>query len=104
MTWDAQVPEVVHGAAVVALAGELDLGAVDAICARAATALDQPGTRTLSFDISAVTFIDSSAIGAFIDVRTLAQARGASMELINVPSRIGRIIEITGLTEYLGVR
>jgi anti-sigma B factor antagonist len=89
-------------AVVVSLAGELDIGTVESICARGATALDQPGARTLIFDLAAVTYIDSTAIGALVDVRRAAAARHVPMRLAHVSSSVQRVLEISGLAEYLG--
>lgn len=96
---EAPAPGVV---VVVALAGDLDMDAVDDVCARTATALNKPGVISLVLDMAEVTFVDSSGIGCLVDIRQLASTRGAELQLENVPSRIRRLLEITGVDGYLG--
>lgn len=85
------------GTVVLPLAGELDIAVAEALRAQAAAALERPETRTLIFDMTAVTFIDASAITAFIAIRDWVP-----VEMTNVSVRILRVLTLAGVAEYFG--
>ena len=92
MDQETILPPAADGAAVIPLAGELDLAAVETLHAQAAAALDQPATRTLIFDMTAVTFIDAAGINALVDIRNRAASHGAGVQVVNVSLRILRVL------------
>ena len=88
--------------AVVAVRGELDIatapvltGEVDRVLGRAI-----PG---ITVDLGSVTFLDSSGVAALLDVRRTADERGIVLGLENVTRQCRRTIDVTGLTEILGL-
>lgn len=85
--------------AVVPLTGELDIAVADEVRRRGLAALEQPGIRTLVLDLTDVTFVDSSAIGALVEIRNAANPAGVAVTLRNVSSSIRRTVEIMGLTD-----
>ena len=84
---------------VVPLAGELDIAVADDVREQGLAALQQPGVRVLVLDLTEVTFLDSSAIGALVEIRNAAHPAGVPVTLRNVSSSIQRTVEIMGLTD-----
>lgn len=84
---------------VVSLAGELDIAVAAEVRQRGLAALEQAGIGTLVLDLTEVTFLDSSAIGALVEIRNAAHPAGVPVTLRNVTSSIRRTIEIMGLTD-----
>ena len=83
--------------ALLRIAGEIDTSTVDMISDAAQKAV-QAGADTLILDMSAVTFMDSSGIGAIIALQANAMVR------MRKPSQIvERLIATTGLTEVFEV-
>jgi anti-sigma B factor antagonist len=79
--------------AVVRVAGEIDCATSDRVTQASDEAVRDGATR-LIFDMSAVTFMDSSGIAALIATRSLADVT------LRKPSpAVARLIETTGLTD-----
>ena len=87
-----------NGEALLIMAGELDLGHVDTLWRAAREALDGPADR-LVIDASAVTFIDSSILGALIRVSRAAEERGKAFALRKPAPLVLRLLRITGLDD-----
>ena len=85
------------------LSGELDLDAAPDIVEAGLAALDDSDTQTLLVNCDAVTFIDSSAIGALVRLNTTADDQGKHLALTNVPARVHQVLTITGLTEVFDI-
>ncbi len=82
------------------LSGEIDIASTDELRAAGARAIESlgPGAR-LGIDMSEVTFIDSSGLGALVSIRNAAEAAGRTVWLrINSPA-IVRLFELTGLRD-----
>jgi anti-sigma B factor antagonist len=54
-------------------------------------------------DLSAVTFMDSTAIGVLINALRALGSRGGGLVLVCPTERIMRPFQITGLSEYLPI-
>ena len=61
----------------------------------------EAGRRVLRIDTRSVTFIDSSAVGAIVNVHARCQHEHGSLILTGVHSRTARLFEITGLDRVL---
>lgn len=57
------------------------------------------GGRNLDLDMFAVDFIDSTGIGALVDLHNVAKANGTEMRIPRRSSRVDRILEVTGLSD-----
>jgi anti-sigma B factor antagonist len=79
------------------LSGEVDLAGAPDITELGTISLNESGMSTLIVDLTAVTFIDSTAIGAFVHLRNLADEGGKKFVLANAPDRVLRVIQIAGL-------
>lgn len=94
---DAQDPGVLK------LSGELDIAVVDTFLQQAQAALAEAG-RVLVIDVEDVSFIDSTGLGALVRLREHAHASGKDVTLTHIPRQMGRILQLTGLTELFDDR
>jgi anti-sigma B factor antagonist len=90
------------GAAVVRVVGEVDLSTIDELKTAVRSCLAD--STAIVLDLSELDFIDSSGLGAFVQLAKEAAAQGASFALTNVGSRTYRLLEITGLAAVFDVR
>jgi anti-anti-sigma factor len=81
---------------IVKLGGELDVSNVD-LAQKAIAGLLESKPKRLIFDLSGITFMDSSGLGLLL----LAQRETESVEIRDASAIAQRVIEATGLTEYL---
>ena len=96
-----------NGVAIVQVPGELDLSNQDHLrdCCRAAIdAVSTNGTGTrVVVDLSGTKYLDSSALGVFVQVAKQLSAAGGWLRLASADSPVvRRVLEITQLGEYLG--
>ena len=82
------------------LSDELDLAAAPDVVELGSAALDDPSTQTLRVGLQAVTFLDSTCIGALIELRNAADKLGKTVVLDGVPPRVRRLLDLTGLGEF----
>ena len=82
------------------LSGELDMATADELRSIGIRALASLGERArLDVDMAALTFIDSSGLGALISIRNAAEDGGHEVALMNVSPSIVRLLELTGLRD-----
>jgi anti-sigma B factor antagonist len=95
---DVAVVDVGCGdAGVLAVGGEIDYATSSLLRARVLGAIED-GSRHLVLDFSAVTFVDSTAIGVLVGAITkLDEAGGGSLAVVCTHGSVLRIFEITGL-------
>ena len=98
--WDSRVDDR-DGAHIVILAGEIDLVGAGSLRELLITQLDRPGATAVIADVSAVTFIDSAALGALIEALEHAQRTGRHFTVTGATGRALRIMQITGLHDLL---
>jgi anti-sigma B factor antagonist len=90
----------IKGAAVVRLAGELDLYNAPAV--RQALREAAGGeARRLVVDLSDVTFVDSTALGVLVETR--AGLGGETFALVAPGLEVRRALEVSGLERYFAV-
>jgi anti-sigma B factor antagonist len=90
----------VGDALVVRLSGDLDLYNVEQVKAALAAAVDR-GPARLVVDLTAVEFVDSTALGAFVEAR---RAHGAGFRLASPQLEVRRALEVSGLDRHLDAR
>jgi anti-anti-sigma factor len=56
-----------------------------------------PDGGDLVIDLSGVTFIDCTGLGALVTAHRQTQARGGSFRVAHVPPRVRRVLELTGV-------
>jgi len=76
--------------------GEVDIATAEEFVAEATACLD--AVETCEIDLGAVTFIDSSGLGALVRIRNVARERGRQVLLTNVPPSVDRLLTVTGLS------
>jgi anti-anti-sigma factor len=98
----AQVVEQGEDFVVLVAGGELDYAASPEIRAQLAEHVNT-GMRRLVLDLSTVTFIDSTAIGALAGAAMRLQKLGGSLEVVcaEANERVLRIFEIAGVTNVI---
>lgn len=82
------------------LSGEIDLDTVrhlDAELARHFAA----GRRVIRLDATALTFLDSTALGVILDASERCRTDHGSLILAHVPPHMRRLIDLTGLDTLL---
>jgi anti-sigma B factor antagonist len=83
--------------------GELDLAAVDDLDAAVGKATET-APSSLIIDLSGVTFIDSTGLGALVRAQNAATADDRELILHAPSERVLRIFELTGLTATFTIR
>jgi anti-sigma B factor antagonist len=87
-------------AAVVAVAGELDMATAPRL-QQEVTQLVESGRTRLVFDLSEVTFCDSTGLSVFVRARNRCEAAGGEVRLAAPQRPVLRILEVSGLVEVL---
>lgn len=82
------------------LAGEIDIAVTDDLRAVLEASLaDRPDS--VEIDFREVTFMDSTGIRFLVGVKSRCDAIGASWSLVNVSPPIARLIDLSGLSDFL---
>jgi stage II sporulation protein AA (anti-sigma F factor antagonist) len=88
--------------AVLTLPGEVDLEVSNHYYERASR-LITPGITTLVIDMSRTTFIDSAMLALLVRISELAAMDDCAVRLRNPNARAMRILEISGMQDYLPI-
>jgi len=85
-----------------AVAGEIDVASVPQVreALDAGCATDAP---TVVLDLGAVTFIDSSGIGALIEIHRRLQAQRRQLTISHLNPSVLKVLQISGAADLLGV-
>ncbi len=86
---------------VVKLVGELDLATVEAFSAELAR-LDEAGAEEVELDLSELSFIDSSGVGAIVVAARNLRRRGAKLIVGERSAVVQRVLSIAGIEDALG--
>jgi anti-sigma B factor antagonist len=86
------------------LTGDVDLEFADALVEVALSRMADSGVQRLFLDFGAVTFLDSTGLGALVTIRNALRESGQHMVLVNVPERVRQILAITGLDAVFAIR
>ena len=89
------------GTQVVTLRGELDLSAADDLRELLLRQLDIPDATDVVADLTAVSFLDSAALGSLITAYQHAEDTGRVFTLTNPARAVRLILDISGVTEIL---
>ncbi|WNQ10531.1 STAS domain-containing protein [Paenibacillus aurantius] len=92
--------EVAADTITVYLHGELDLSMAPEMRADLEPYVNQTG-RGLILNLKDLKYIDSTGIGIIILILKQRDALGASFHVAEIPSKIQRLFDITGITQYL---
>lgn len=86
------------GHALLRVSGAIDIQSREALLTAGRAALERKGPG-LVLDLADVTFIDSTGIGALIELGHDAEDADAKFELRDPSVRVMRILDVTGLTD-----
>lgn len=89
--------EITSGVLVVAPAGELDAFTALELRSELHRLLEDDSTTALVVDLEAVTFLDSSALGALVGALRRLRERGGELHLVEPRPTVRRIFEVTAL-------
>lgn len=87
-----------EGVCTITVHGEADLATADELLRLGQVGLDDQATTKLVLDLRDVTFIDSTVISTFVQLRRAALSSRRAFELAELPDRVRRVLDITGLT------
>ncbi|MEO6653367.1 MAG: STAS domain-containing protein [Ilumatobacteraceae bacterium] len=80
------------------------VGEIDAHTAPTlATAIADCDQHTVIVDMSSVDFVDSSGLRVLIEAHQAADQNGRSLQLANPSTAVSRLLEISGVSDYLDV-
>ncbi len=92
-----------RGVVVVSVVGEIDAYTAPKIRGGIRTAITDPETTQLRVDLTGVSFLDSSGISALIRCQTEAESHGVALVVANPQPQPLKVLDMVGLTEFLGV-
>jgi anti-sigma B factor antagonist len=87
----------VDGVTVLALDGRIVLGEETSTLREKVKSLLGEGKKNIVLNLSNVTLIDSSGLGALVAAYSSAKSGGASLRLTNLGSRVDELLQITKL-------
>ena len=93
--------EDLHSSRIVTLRGEVDAFTAPALRLDLEQLIESAIVSTFVIDLAGVTFLDSSALGAFVGALRLLRERGATLRVVEPQGAAGRIFAHTGLDEVL---
>ncbi|HZN72459.1 MAG TPA: STAS domain-containing protein [Micromonosporaceae bacterium] len=88
------------GVAVISVAGELDMATAPQLQARI-TELLENGQSRLVFDLTELSFCDSTGLSIFVRAKNNCDAAGGAVRLAAPQRGVRRILEVSGLVEVL---
>ncbi len=61
----------------------------------------EEGTEQLVIDLQHVPAIDAEGVGTLVELRRVALAGGASLEVVHVPAHVLRLLQLAGVTDLI---
>ena len=95
------IHEKKRGTMTVRLTGDLDHSTASRIREELDELISDPGIRRLVFDLSGLTFMDSSGIGMMIGRYKAMMRRGGSIAVQPGNAQVDRLIELSGLYQII---
>ena len=87
------------GRVVLVVTGSVDLESRKRLLDSGHAALQREGCHGLVLDLAEVNFVDSTGIGAFVELASEAEDDGATFQIRNPSARVQRLLEVTGLAD-----
>jgi anti-sigma B factor antagonist len=91
------------GCAIVSVAGDVDISTSPDLREALATVVSG-GSRAIVVDLSAVRFVDSTALGVLVGAYTAVRNAGGRLAVVNDHPAVLKVMQITALHDVLGVR
>ena len=89
------------GVLTVAIDGDFDMAATFAVEPALEQALEMPGLRRLTLDLSGLSFIDSVGIGVIIQLAADLEARAIPLRIVPGPRHVQRVFTTIGMADVL---
>jgi anti-sigma B factor antagonist len=83
--------------AILALKGKITIGVGDVALRQAVADLILSGSKNILLELGGVTTMDSSGVGELVSTYTTVTNRGGKLKLLNLPSKVSDILQITQL-------
>jgi anti-sigma B factor antagonist len=94
---------VVDGVAVVAMEGRIVLGEESTALREKVKSFLASGQKKIVLNMTNVTYIDSSGLGALVASHTSARSQGATLKLCNLGTKFQEILQVTKLVTVFEV-
>jgi anti-sigma B factor antagonist len=88
----------------IALAGELDIDSAPSVQQAVARLFADGCPGTLTLDLSALEFVDSTGLAAVVYASKLCERSGCELAVIRGPDTVQQVFALTGLLEHLPFR
>ena len=92
-----------EGVTIIAPKGKITIGVGDIALREAVGEALEAGAKSILADLSEVTTIDSSGIGELVSAYTTVTNRGKQLALLNLPSKVQDLLQITQLHTVFNV-
>jgi anti-sigma B factor antagonist len=79
--------------------GEVDLDSAPQLVALGRSHLDDSAVKTLVLDLSGVTFMDSTTVGALVALRNQANGLHKTLQIAGTSGSAHRLLKLTGLDQ-----
>lgn len=83
------------------LSGELDLGVADHLRKALEDVLDREPARNLVFNLTGVSFIDSSGLGVLLGRYKRVSRNGGKVLIVSPQPQVHRILDLSGLLRIM---
>ena len=87
------------GEVVLTVSGSVDLSSQGALLARGQEILAREGVKGVVLDLSEVGFLDSTGLGALVELSRDAEDHDIDFAISNPSVRVQRVLEVTGLRD-----
>jgi anti-sigma B factor antagonist len=91
------------GVTILDLKGKITIGVGDVALRNAVQEAINDGATKILINLRDVTTIDSSGVGELVSAYTTATNRGVKLRLVNLPSKVSDILQITQLITVFDV-
>jgi anti-sigma B factor antagonist len=91
------------GVTIVEPKGKITIGLGDVALREAVHSALEGGAHRILIDMHGVTTIDSSGIGELVSAYTTVTNRGGKLKLLNIPSKVNDILQITQLVTVFDI-
>jgi anti-sigma B factor antagonist len=96
-------PPVDDGTATLFVTGEVDMSNATELRECGENAVATASVELLVIDLSGVTFMDSSGLGALVAIRSAAADAARAVRIANPSARVRQVIEVCGLGPEFGL-
>ena len=93
----------VGDASILKLSGQIVIGGGDAALIEAVTRLLDGGAKRVVIDLSRVSYMDSSGLGALVACRRTAAAQDVPLVLLHPAGKVRDLLQLTGLGELFRI-